>query len=244
MRLVLLGAEQHNKANLEQGLNAAIYALDRLPGAHWKEAYEHTTQQAQKYPKKNIGVVSGPDGGAPNVAQASAFVRDNAYLAIVFVSDEDDCSIDDDKTLENEKVGRCTCEADTDEDPINGVLRPVAEAANRIKTLKTDPSRILVAAVIGDSTQAPEQVATDREDFIKSKCRECDNPALEHPLLFNTYICHADSGKADYGRRYVELVEMFGANGIMGNICSDNVLSNTLNQLLERLMQAVNTTTR
>lgn len=54
--------EQSYSANLEQGLKTAWQALD-------------------------------PDG--PNAQQATSFVRPDAYLLIVFVTDEDDCSIDE-----------------------------------------------------------------------------------------------------------------------------------------------------
>jgi len=205
--LGVVGAEQHNKANLEQGLNAAIYALDRRPGA-------------------------------PNAEQARSFLREEAYLVTVFVSDEDDCSVDDGKKLQSEKFGRCACEADTDQDPKFGKLRPVNDAVNRVKALKSDPSRVLVAAIVGDSTaETTEDITSERNSYTMSKCGTCENPTDKHPLLFNTYICHSSNGKADYGRRYVEFVKRFGKNGILTNICDAAGIGPALETIADRIIR-------
>ena len=198
----VVGAEQHNNANLEQGLNAAIFALAK-------------------------------DG--PNAEQAKAFLRDDAYLVLVFVSDEDDCSVDDYRTLKKEQYGTCTCQADSSN---GGALRPVGDAVNRIKSLKKDPGSVLVAAIVGDSqASALDGVLTERDDYFKSKCTSCDNPQDEHPLLFNTYICQSKDGKADYGRRYVEFVDRFGKNGIVENICAPEGLGPALDTIADRIIR-------
>jgi len=82
-----VGADQSYSANLEQGLAAAWMAVD-------------------------------PDGS--NQAQATKLLRDDAYLMLVFVTDEDDCSIDEDfATLnwdcgdDSECPGKSDCRTDT-----------------------------------------------------------------------------------------------------------------------------------
>ncbi|MFT7624059.1 MAG: hypothetical protein ACI9WU_003245 [Myxococcota bacterium] len=198
----VVGAEQHNNANLEQGLNAAIYALD----------------------KEGI-----------NAMQAKQFLRDDAYLVIVFVSDEDDCSVDDNMELKKEQYGTCTCQPDSTQ---GGKLRPVNEAVNRIKALKNDPGRVLVAAIVGDSTATEEGAITeDRTAYFESKCSQCQNPSDQHPLLFNTYVCESGAGKADYGKRYVEFVQRFGKNGILTNICDDAGIAPALDTIADRIIR-------
>ena len=202
----VVGAEQHTNANLEQGLNAAIYALNK-----------HNPE---------------------NRDQAKAFLRDDAYLVTVFISDEDDCSVAPGKSLKKEKFGTCICVPDTQEDPIKGKLLPPMEAANMIKALKSDPSQVLVAAIVGDSTATnPEVRDLERTLYTSSKCGICENPADKHPLLFNTYICHSDSGKADYGRRYREFIERFGDNGIFTNICDAAGISPALTTIADRIIR-------
>ena len=198
----VVGAEQHNNANLEQGLNAAIFALDRQ---------------------------------GMNSAQAKEFLRKEAYLVLVFVSDEDDCSVADGLTLKKEQYGTCTCLSDTNG---GGKLRPVSEAANRIKALKEDPGRVLVAAIVGDSTSDdPTTIEQDRVSYFESKCSDCADKTQQHPLLFNTYICESTAGKADYGSRYVEFVQRFGKNGILTNICSDAGVAPALDKIADRIIR-------
>jgi hypothetical protein len=198
----VVGAEQHNNANLEQGLNAAIYALDR---------------------------------GGVNASQANQFLRDDAYLVLVFVSDEDDCSVDDGLELKKEAYGTCTCLPDSLH---GGKLRPVVEAVNRIKALKSDAGQVLVAAIVGDSTaDTPEAITEERDLYFASKCSQCPNQSDQHPLLFNTYVCDSGAGKADYGRRYVEFVEAFGKNGILTNICSEDGVAPALDTIADRIIR-------
>jgi hypothetical protein len=213
----VVGAEQRSEANLEQGLNAALYALD-------------------------------PTEERANADQAKSFLRDDAYLVIVFVSDEDDCSTarcdDQDPDdpffrcgwdLPKEQFGRCTCLSDTTK---GGPLRPVTEAVNRIKSIKSDPGRVLVAAIIGDSLETEETAITeDRDLYLASKCSQCPNPQDQHPQLFNTYICNSFAGKADLGKRYIDFVQGFGQNGILTNICSDSGVGPALQTIADRIVR-------
>ncbi|MFT5430067.1 MAG: hypothetical protein ACI9OJ_000740 [Myxococcota bacterium] len=216
----IVGAEQHNNANLEQGLNAAIWALH-------------------------------PNG--PNADQGQAFLRENAYLVVVFVSDEDDCSTadcseDEDglwscgHRMKKELFGRCTCLEDASK---GGQMRPVSEAVNMIKSLKNDPGRVLVAAIVGDSLSDDTDVVDgERSQYLNSKCNnsgndkyECVDDNYDHAQLFNTYMCESTAGKADLGKRYIEFVRAFGANGILTNICSDAGVGPALGQIADRIIR-------
>ena len=255
--LATVGANSGFNANLEQGLNAARFALD-------------------------------PNG--PNAGQAKDFLRSDAWLVLIFISDEDDCSLTTDCLLsgadgdwswndidyikENcllrEQYPRCaqlgdvygkgawklnTCSTDdqcttteddqcckmlvgdecikpaqddpaTEEDesetghcteprfpPSEGPLEPVSRMVNFFKSLKSDPARVLVASIVGDSQEIdPETREADIKAFHFSEA----NPGHYAP---RTFICSSENGIADFGSRYIELAEGFGPNGIVANIC-------------------------
>jgi hypothetical protein len=335
--------QQNYAANLEMGLRSAWLALD-------------------------------PDG--ENAAQAAGFLRPEALLLIIFITDEDDCSIhenfaapnfdcetDDDcyngaglcKTdvyfskkkgkqiklcegvIKKDYFNTCSllgdfkgddhhscaydldcrdCERDSECDygwhckqdkkcrpsiyslsniatyqtppgtPINA-LGPVAEFHYRFKSLKSDSSKVLVAAITGDAIPVqpsgkegePEQdsllssacvenekllscqgfvtasqaisnecandpQAKGCEEFfeIKRECiRECYLASKGDPqnptVAKNSYICASGLGLADFGSRYFQLTEMFGANGIATNICSPEGFPGALDSIADRLLE-------
>ncbi len=328
--------QQSYTANIEQGLKTAWMALD-------------------------------PDG--KNAEQAKGFLRPDAYLIIVFVTDEDDCSIDadfaspnydcetDDDCLKgagkcktdvyfSQKMGKkiklcnglikkdyynvCSllgeykgdahhdcaydldcrdCQADEDCDygwyckqdkkcrpyiysppgtPINA-LTPVAEYYSRFRSLKSDPAKVLVAAIVGDGVpmgpgnkagepeqnslistacladeklkycQAYGEVEKDAteacrekpssegcEAFFEAKLdciRECyiasKGDAKNPTVAKNTYVCESDFGKADFGSRYVRLADMFGPNGMVSNICSEDGIVPALKTIAELVIKRV-----
>ncbi len=101
--------------------------------------------------------------GVDKSGQAKCFLRDDAYLVVVMVSDEDDCSVAQGVKLGKDRYGTCNCLPDSDtlwDDPndpgpnlVPGPLLSITDAANRIKALKSDPGKVLVAAIFGDVEQ-------------------------------------------------------------------------------------------
>jgi len=100
------------------------------------------------------------------------FLRDDAYLVIVFVSDEDDCSAQTE--IGEDYYDQCGLldilkkqPGDSDK---GGPLVNVSTYVNRFKSLKSDPSRVIVAAIAGDAVPStPEQVAAN----IAPSCATC-----------------------------------------------------------------------
>ena len=109
------------------------------------------------------GLCRGPNYG---------FLRDDAYLVIVFVSDEDDCSAQTE--IGEDYYDQCGLlnilkkqPGDSDK---GGPLVKVSTYVNRFKSLKSDPSRVIVAAIAGDAVpRTPEQVAAN----IAPTCSTC-----------------------------------------------------------------------
>jgi len=116
------------------------------------------------------------DPNGPNAAQVANFVRDGAFLAIIFITDEDDCSAESDTLFsdpdqtEADPLGpldsfRCfefgvtcdqaprvrgeksSCVPDNDSD----LLTPVSEYIEFFRGLKPDPTDVIVAGIIGNT---------------------------------------------------------------------------------------------
>jgi len=180
------------------------------------------------------------DPTGPNSEQAKSFMRDDAYLVVVFVSDEEDCSVpydygkneEDSRFKLNEtQYNTCGLLKTTDE---AGPLVPVAHFVNKFKALKKDPGRVIVAAIAGDSLEAtPEAISLDRQAFLESK----SNPRTCHQ---QTTICNSSNGVADYGSRFLALTEAFGPNGSFANICDDEGIGPALEQVAQTIVAVIN----
>lgn len=313
-----------------------------------------------------------PDG--LNADQAKGFLREDAYLVLVFISDEDDCSVaeefhsvgwtcEEDKdckggsckldvptskakgkktktcvgTIKKDYHDRCAllgefkskaandciadekcadCERDEDCDdgwfcngsskcrplpyhysnyathqhgmgaPLNS-LGPVARYYSRFRSLKSDPAKVLVAAVVGDGLLKPpgdKAGEPDEDSLISAACMEMNNLAkcqlygaalagkkkdcrgdtrrlgcedFREVMLDcvrecflaskgkgglyskNSYVCDSEYGQADWGSRYLRLVEMFGPNGLASNICSPDGIAPALQTIAELVVKRV-----
>ncbi len=163
--------------------------------------------------------------------QAKRFLRDDAYLVVVFVSDEEDCSIGDGTTLSEDQYETCGLLKTTDE---GGPLIPVAHYVNKFKGLKSDPGKVIVAAIAGDSTKGSEtEREAERVAYIASKGDPKD-------CFHQSYICNSDNGTADYGNRFGDLVKGFGPNGTFTNICSADGIGVALDQIARTIVSVVN----
>ena len=185
----------------------------------------------------------GADGNAPPPQNAN-FLRPNAYLGIILITNEDDCSAPPDSMLFNpasrfvsDPLGplasyRCnefghlcggarpprtniapngtdltgTCKSAED-----GTLLKVSDVVSRMKALKPDPSKILVAAIAGPPT--PYVVETGPATLK-------DDPIQQWPQI--RHSCQQNTGEyADPSVRIAEWIEAFGANGVFQVICAD-----------------------
>jgi len=84
---------------------------------------------------------------APNGVNAG-FVRPTAQLLIVIVSDEEDCS--DNGALEGQSPEACYTEDDQ--------LIPVMDVLEDLQDLKSDPSRVTLSAIVGQSNSPCPEV--------------------------------------------------------------------------------------
>jgi len=197
----------------------------------------------------------GADGQGSAPAENQGFLRPDAYLAIVLVTNEDDCSATPGVPLfdtgsntniasqigppanfrcneyghmcngmhpsrhapgidVNAMVSYDTC---TSNDTEHYLLSAV-ETANRIKALKSDPSKVIVAAITGPAT--PYTVTWKAPSTSDTSCGAASCP---WPVIAHSCTAALDGSFADPAVRIIELTNQFGANGIVRSICSDDL---------------------
>jgi hypothetical protein len=197
--------------------------------------------------------------GAPAPASNAGFLRPDAFLAIVLITNEDDCSAPPDSDLfdnpdPNNPIGspygplqsyRCNefghlCggqkpprqpmgEVDLTgmcvpaEGAPNGKLLHVQDVTAAMKSLKADPTKVLVAAIAGPNNPykvniGPSQVKGDPSMW----------PYVEHSCLA------ADGTYADPSVRIQQWVDNFGGNGVFEDLCAPD-----FKPALQRIAEAI-----
>ncbi len=144
------------------------------------------------------------------------FMRKNAPLAIIFITDEDDCSTADPGLFnpEDSTLGglptRCVAHPDK--------LHPVSRYIEAFRALKDNPDRLVIAAITGPSGE------------VKYDPDQTSKPPLP--------ICSSlDFGDAEPGNRFAELIEAFGDHGEQASLCDGD-----LSPALEIIGQAIERT--
>jgi len=178
-------------------------------------------------------------------AQNAGFLRPNAFLAVIFITDEDDCSTENTQMFDttqnsiDEPLGplssfRCfdfgvtynpdnprATGAKTDCVPREDseYMFGVQEYIDFFKDLKEDPSMVIVAGIIGNPT--PVIVGTDMNG----------NPKLEPS-------CQSASGTADPGVRMKVFLDAFPQRNTVTTICNED-LSDALTVIAELLRKVI-----
>ena len=191
------------------------------------------------------------DKNGENKEQAKAFLRDDAYLLVVVISDEDDCStaITEGKYMKLVDAGRCACEPDTlgctadgKCNPANpGKLMPTDYLVNYLKSLKPDPAQVVFAAVVGEPIPNSSTSPIGETEKIVQRYYDCKCDKNKPNLAVNTYVCLSAQGRADLGSRYVSVAEGFGPKfGQVSNICSDEGLRPALEKIATLVVPLLN----
>ena len=175
------------------------------------------------------------DRNGENGAQAASFLRDDAFLLIIFVSDEDDCSSV--TKIPAIEAGQCACKADTNGctpdgkcDAADGPLYPASTFINRLKSVKPDPAQVVVAAIVGDVVPGSETSPHTEFLEIRDRFYECKCDKGQYAPF--TYGCLSAQGKADIGNRYMQVAAGFGTRyGQVSNICDDQGLDGALTEI-------------
>ena len=162
------------------------------------------------------------------------FLRDDAFLAVVFITDEDDCSTDDAQMFDTSQNAidtelgflhsfRCfefgvECESGNGDPRAPGprggcypredspYMHGIQEYVDFLKSLKEDERMVVVATIAGN----PEPVQVGRDT---------DNP--ERPALVPS--CQSASGKADPAVRLHHFAQAFPERNAFTTICNDDL---------------------
>ena len=208
----------------------------------------------------------GVDGVGAPPAENQGFLRNDAYLVVVLLTNEDDCSaspgngpnnriplfdtsvntniasqlgppqsfrcnefghmcssgggalMHPNRNAPNLDVAQMVTYDNCVSNDTEGYLLSAVDTANRLKSLKADPAQVLVAAITGQASpyavtwKAPASADTSCNTTVKS----CPWPVIAHS-------CTATNGSfADPGVRTADLVDQFGANGLLLPICADD----------------------
>jgi hypothetical protein len=189
----------------------------------------------------------------PTNATNAGFIRPNAFLAVVILADEDDCSFDDpkildanDMTLGPQQSFRCTRSGVTcdvggqDTTAMNQIgvkdqchpndsspfASKISTYVSFLKGLKDDPTHVVVAGIIGPT--APFAVETRT---INSQ----PQPALAHSCTFNGA---SGTQVADPPIRIQFFLDQFPNRSTSTSICQ-NDLSGGLQLIGELLKEAI-----
>jgi len=150
--------------------------------------------------------------GAPN----DGFLRDDSLIAIIYVTDEDDCSVDDDEMFNPSRadLGPLNVRCAVQDEQRTGRLVDVAEYYNTFTGLRPGNEDLVVVAAI---TGVPVDGSWNPGDPIDSlRSLRQINPNNPNELLPS---CETPMGFAFPPVRIAELVYMFGTNGILESIC-------------------------
>ncbi len=178
--------------------------------------------------------------------QNNGFLRPDAFLAVIIISDEDDCSaeqvsmFDSDPTLDtvDSTLGpltsfrcfefgvECTPDAPRSAGPRQDCATRVGSSfmydvdvyANFLKGLKVDPGQIIVAGIIGN----PSPVTIGSKD---------GEPTLDAS-------CTSNSGDADPGIRLQSFLDSFPNRNTSTTICDDD-LSDALTVIADLLAKVI-----
>lgn len=150
----------------------------------------------------------------------AGLVREDATLALINLSDEDDCSAIDPNIFNRDSTTytdpdlnlRCSRYADA--------LHPTSRYTDGFLTLKSDPSQLVYAAIAG--IPAGMNNASPTEILADPRMAEVPDPAMPSQL---TPVCESASGAAFPARRILgvaEELEAAGAFTVSSSICDSD----------------------
>lgn len=154
-----------------------------------------------------LTVQAGP--GMPN----EGFLRPDSLLAIIYVSDEDDCSASNDELFNQSRSDlgplntRCAFNPD--------LLHPVSRYHDAFLDLVGgDPDRIVVAAITGVPVDGSWEYGDSVDLLRELQVADPEDPNQLRPS------CDTAMGIAFPPVRFAELIYSFGQNGVLESICN------------------------
>jgi hypothetical protein len=157
------------------------------------------------------------------------FLRDDSLLAIVFVTDEDDCSTDEpgffDPARDDLEPLQWRCVIDAD------LLFPVSRYHDALVTLHGE--RVVVAAIAGVPIDGSWSPGDPLEELRELQVQ----PDPQNPDMLRR-SCDTTMGVDFPPVRLAELVSSFGDDGVLGSVCRPD-WTDTLQQIARTMQQHV-----
>lgn len=151
------------------------------------------------------------DPAGPIPDQHAAFVRAHAILAVVVVTDEEDCSLAPERPLSEDEYERCGLAATV---AAGGPLQTVEHYAGFLVGLKP-PGRTFFATLAGDSTATePAVIEAERAAYLASKGAA---PACHAQTTICTTPDQRDA--ADWSPRLFAMADQLAPDSHADNIC-------------------------
>jgi hypothetical protein len=159
--------------------------------------------------------------GAPSGYNAG-FLRDDAILVVILVSDEEDCSSPDGSRgvlyRSNDSAANVLCSRNP------GALHPISRYIDGLRSLKPRyPERIIFAGIVGVPLASASSAKTPDEILNLEDMKVVEEQPAGGPLgLRPACVATNGAGDADPARRMVELAKGFRENGVITSICEDD----------------------
>jgi hypothetical protein len=173
----------------------------------------------------------------------SGFVRPTSLLALIWVTDETDCSADPDHPElfdpARDDLGhlniRCFLHPD--------FIEPVSQYVEAFRSLRApeEQNKIVLGMIVGVPPDAADCIGSG--DMLTGCLDLARNPAMEeriNPAETSQLIpsCNTLMGLAFPPTRFIQLAQAFGANAFVDSICKDDwagAIEGITNTLVERL---------
>jgi len=159
----------------------------------------------------NVQAQSGPNRG---------FLRDDSLLAVIFVTDEDDCSSANGELFNSSRddFGHMNTRCALNPGELHDIDRYYDGLVGLRSHLENPEDRLVVGAIVGiphprDGTWAPGDSIEALRDM------QIVDPSNPNGLVPS---CTTDMGLAFPPVRIVELVYRFGTNGVLASICQED----------------------
>ena len=246
------GAEQTD-AVADMGLALGCIAPVGVQGCAFEQQLEAMLKALAPSSRADFIGTSSRGRGAPDGTNR-AFLRDEAVLAIVHLTDEDDCSIRPGGRVlfETQYVGSDTSADPWRRVPLNlrcgqaaeqadtGLLQPVNRYVEGLRELKRDPERVLFTSIVGIPEELEDAASAGRYDEVLAHPSMQFGPDPSAPELPNPSCSeHAEAGSpgvAYPARRFVEVAAGLGpVQASLFSICRDD-FGPPLQDLVERVV--------
>jgi hypothetical protein len=186
------------------------------------------------------------------VGENAGFLRPDAHLAVVYITDEDDCSAPADTTIFDDNV------TTQDSSLRCSVYGHICDGAHVPTSVFTTPLDHCTADLKGGGKLIPVQVFVDEMKHLRTQSVSVtviggwptdptnalyaigyDPDSVYGDRLASIPICSSTNGKAAVGLRLKQFVDAFGPAGKIVSICQDD-FSNAMaevGQLINRTVE-------